>query len=107
MRFGLLALTLHLLVTESLSRDQVEWRGPGVPRLGRSWFAEHEPPARVAPRRVQFPSHAVTMENTAQQSLQMKPTVSPPPLEVEPLIITGPDTNRVDLVFFSDGCMYL
>ncbi|KDR82463.1 hypothetical protein GALMADRAFT_237795 [Galerina marginata CBS 339.88] len=27
----------------------------------------------------------------------------PPPLEMIPLIISGPSTNRVDLVFFSDG----
>ncbi len=30
--------------------------------------------------------------------------VEPPPLEIEPLIISGPSSNRVDLVFFSDGC---
>ncbi|KAK0244496.1 IgA peptidase M64-domain-containing protein [Armillaria nabsnona] len=29
--------------------------------------------------------------------------VEPPPLEIEPLIISGPSSNRVDLVFFSDG----
>jgi len=28
----------------------------------------------------------------------------PPPLEMIPLIISGPSSNRVDLVFFSDGC---
>ncbi|EEB87872.1 hypothetical protein MPER_14594, partial [Moniliophthora perniciosa FA553] len=26
-----------------------------------------------------------------------------PPLEVEPLIVTGDPTNRIDFVFFSDG----
>ncbi|KAK0185747.1 hypothetical protein F5146DRAFT_1071337 [Armillaria mellea] len=29
--------------------------------------------------------------------------VEPPPLEIEPLIISGPSSNRVDLAFFSDG----
>lgn len=30
---------------------------------------------------------------------------APPPLVIKPLIQSGPSTNRVDLVFFSDGCM--
>ncbi|KAJ6615829.1 IgA peptidase M64-domain-containing protein [Mycena sp. CBHHK59/15] len=30
-------------------------------------------------------------------------TVPPPPLEIEYLILSGPSSNRVDLVFFSDG----
>ncbi|KAF5380731.1 hypothetical protein D9757_007158 [Collybiopsis confluens] len=29
---------------------------------------------------------------------------NPPPLEIHPLIVSGPSKNRVDLVFFSDGC---
>ena len=33
-----------------------------------------------------------------------EPNVPPPPLEMVPLIISGPSTNRIDLVFFSDGC---
>lgn len=31
--------------------------------------------------------------------------VKSPPLKIEPLIQSGPTNNRVDLVFFSDGCM--
>ncbi|GLB38192.1 putative igA Peptidase M64 [Lyophyllum shimeji] len=31
------------------------------------------------------------------------PVVSSPPLEVHPLVVSGPSSNRVDLVFFSDG----
>ncbi|CAA7265508.1 unnamed protein product [Cyclocybe aegerita] len=30
-------------------------------------------------------------------------SVPPPPLEIVPLIVSGPSSNRVDLVFFSDG----
>lgn len=30
--------------------------------------------------------------------------LTPPPLEIRPLFISGPSENRVDLVFFSDGC---
>lgn len=32
---------------------------------------------------------------------------TPPPLEIEPLIVSGAITNRADLVFFSDGCMFI
>ena len=32
---------------------------------------------------------------------------SPPPLEVVPLIASGPPTNRVNLIFFSDGCEFV
>ncbi len=32
------------------------------------------------------------------------PKVDPPPLEVTPLFISGSSDNRVDLVFFGDGC---
>ena len=32
--------------------------------------------------------------------------VKGPPLEVEPLILSGASSNRVDLVFFSDGCKH-
>ena len=31
----------------------------------------------------------------------------PPPLEVIPLIVSGPSTNRVNLMFFSDGCEFV
>ena len=30
--------------------------------------------------------------------------VAPPPLEIRPLIVNGPSENRVDLIFFGDGC---
>lgn len=33
--------------------------------------------------------------------------VEPPHLDIQPLIISGPYDNRVNLVFFSDGCTYL
>jgi hypothetical protein len=32
------------------------------------------------------------------------PTVDPPPLHIQQLFVSGPSSNRVDLVFFSDGC---
>ena len=34
-------------------------------------------------------------------------TPSPPPLEVISLIVSGPPTNRVNLMFFSDGCEFV
>ncbi|KAI1102437.1 IgA peptidase M64-domain-containing protein [Jackrogersella minutella] len=30
-------------------------------------------------------------------------TVAPPPLDIQPLIVNGPRSNRVDLIFFGDG----
>jgi hypothetical protein len=30
--------------------------------------------------------------------------VSAAAVEVQPLVVTGPAANRVDIVFFSDGC---
>lgn len=35
-----------------------------------------------------------------------KEEVAPPPLMIKPLFISGPSENRVDLVFFSDGCKF-
>lgn len=34
----------------------------------------------------------------------MKPLPPAPPLKITPLHSSGPSSNRVDLVFFSDGC---
>lgn len=31
---------------------------------------------------------------------------APPPLDIQPLIVTGPSSNRVDLIFFGDGCTF-
>ena len=38
--------------------------------------------------------------------LQARQNVEPPPLDIQPLIINGPSENRVDLIFFGDGCMW-
>ncbi|KAI1650986.1 IgA peptidase M64-domain-containing protein [Daldinia loculata] len=35
--------------------------------------------------------------------LQARQNVAPPPLEIRPLIVNGPSSNRVDLIFFGDG----
>ncbi|KAI1203617.1 IgA peptidase M64-domain-containing protein [Nemania serpens] len=32
-----------------------------------------------------------------------RPNVAPPPLDIQPLIINGPSSNRIDLIFFGDG----
>lgn len=34
-----------------------------------------------------------------------KKKADPPPLSLTPLFVSGPSDNRVDLVFFADGCM--
>lgn len=36
--------------------------------------------------------------------LQALESAAPPPLDIQPLIVTGPSENRVDLIFFGDGC---
>lgn len=36
--------------------------------------------------------------------LQARQDVEPPPLEIRPLIVSGDSSNRVDLIFFGDGC---
>lgn len=36
---------------------------------------------------------------------RVRPDVAPPPLDIQPLIINGPSSNRIDLIFFGDGCM--
>jgi hypothetical protein len=38
--------------------------------------------------------------------LQVRQSVAPPPLEIRPLIVNGPSSNRVDLIFFGDGCKF-
>lgn len=43
--------------------------------------------------------------SSSQELSQCAFDKTPPPLVIKPLIQSGPSTNRVDLVFFSDGCM--
>lgn len=38
------------------------------------------------------------------QVIKPKPLPVPPPLTITPLLVSGPSENRVDLVFFGDGC---
>lgn len=38
--------------------------------------------------------------------LRARQNTEPPPLDIQPLIINGPSDNRVDLIFFGDGCKY-
>ncbi|KAI1137621.1 IgA peptidase M64-domain-containing protein [Hypoxylon sp. FL0543] len=35
--------------------------------------------------------------------MQVVEDVPPPPLEIQPLIVNGPSSNRIDLIFFGDG----
>lgn len=36
--------------------------------------------------------------------LQVRDSIDPPELDIRPLIVNGPSRNRIDLIFFSDGC---
>ena len=40
-------------------------------------------------------------------STPQTPLISPPPMTLTPLLVSGPSENRVDLVFFGDGCKCL
>ena len=39
--------------------------------------------------------------------LQVRDDISAPALEIQPLIVNGPTSNRIDLIFFGDGCAYI
>ncbi|KAG6812512.1 hypothetical protein H0H92_002511 [Tricholoma furcatifolium] len=49
-----------------------------------------------------FHTHSGQCDQTIL-TLETLKDVPSPPLEVHPLIVSGPSHNRVDLVFFSDG----
>ncbi len=53
-------------------------------------FCEHQWEGRFAARRT--------------DNVQARQDVAPPPLDIQPLIINGPSENRIDLIFFGDGC---
>lgn len=36
--------------------------------------------------------------------MRVMETAAAPELEIRPLIVNGPSSNRVDLIFFGDGC---
>ena len=46
------------------------------------------------------------VQHTFHASTGSRGVVPPPELKVSPLVVSGPSSNRVDLVFFSDGCEY-
>lgn len=46
-------------------------------------------------------------EEEINNVLKTRQNVEPPPLEIRPLIVNGDSSNRVDLIFFGDGCMWL
>ena len=50
---------------------------------------------------------SVTTLHVVQGATSVPAQVDPPPLDIEPLITSGDSSNRVDLVFFSDGCKAL
>lgn len=38
--------------------------------------------------------------------LRVMESAAAPELEIRPLIVNGPSENRVDLIFFGDGCRF-
>lgn len=57
-------------------------------------FCEHQWDGPFAEQEVDGVPYVRARQNTA-----------PPPLDIQPLIINGPSENRIDLIFFGDGCM--
>ena len=54
-------------------------------------------------------SHALALENEARNQFLLAnapklPLPPPPSMTLTPLLVSGPSENRVDLVFFGDGC---
>lgn len=58
---------------------------------------------------VQFPPEHMDASQTVLNALPFlgddSGPVQSPSLEIQPILQSGPSNNRVDLVFFSDGCM--
>ena len=53
-------------------------------------------------------SGTLALENGVRDQLMLanvpNPPLSPPPMTLTPLLVSGPSEKRVDLVFFGDGC---
>lgn len=64
-----------------------------VARVALGQFCEHQWEGK-------FANHEVD----GVPYLQVRKHVAPPPLEIKPLIVNGPSSNRIDLIFFGDGC---
>ena len=81
---------------------------PGENLSGKCRLNYHPPmyqPGHLEDVRAEDYGHQAGLENSQGGRYRPdKPVTQPPPLETIPLIISGPTTNRVDLVFFSDGC---
>ncbi|KAI9147210.1 Hybrid signal transduction histidine kinase K [Paramyrothecium foliicola] len=63
-----------------------------IVRLAFGQFCEHQWEGKFADEKIDGIPY-----------LQAKADVAPPPLEIRPLIVTGPSSNRVDLIFLGDG----
>lgn len=60
----------------------------------------------------QHSSSTTALDNEVRDQFMLasapKPRLPPPPpMTLTPLLVSGPSENRVDLVFFGDGCGYL
>jgi len=60
----------------------------------------------------QLSSGILGLENEAKVQFPLasalNPPLPPPPtITLTPLLVSGPSENRIDLVFFGDGCGYL
>ncbi|KAH7303201.1 IgA peptidase M64-domain-containing protein [Stachybotrys elegans] len=63
-----------------------------VASFANGQFCEHQWEGKFADHKVDGVPYLQAVDN-----------VAPPPLEIRPLIVTGPSDNRVDLIFLGDG----
>ena len=95
---------IHLPVMTRLLRlyaEQEEWLWVEVRTLCDA-FEDEE----------QLSSGALALENEVRNQFLLAnapkpPLPPPPPMTLTPLLVSGPSGNRVDLVFFGDGCKCL
>jgi hypothetical protein len=83
------------------ARGQRVTESAAVAEYHRLWFAEGEDV------RMQEAAQAMCGERALGRGAQAVFSAPAPALRVEPLLVSGPSSNRVDLTFFADGCMRL
>lgn len=67
--------------------------GAAVAHVALGQYCEHQWEGKFADREVDGVPYLRARQDTP-----------PPPLDIQPLIVNGPSSNRIDLIFFGDGC---
>ncbi|PPQ67716.1 hypothetical protein CVT25_009322 [Psilocybe cyanescens] len=103
------AVFLHVLGVYAHVNNLMGWESasdkPSVKQLGNHAIDLNMESRRAGNLLVQGSQngfHGIEYDSSTDAH-EISSEATPPPLEIIPLIISGPSTNRVDLVFFSDG----